>query len=70
MDVLPKRFLLLPLCLGLWARHASSLGGEFPFFEPVQPPRPARVMVHRGEAGQAPESTRPALARCIEDNLD
>jgi glycerophosphoryl diester phosphodiesterase len=27
-------------------------------------------MVHRGEAGQAPENTRPALARCIEDGLE
>jgi glycerophosphoryl diester phosphodiesterase len=27
-------------------------------------------MAHRGEAGQAPENTRPALARCIEDGLE
>lgn len=27
-------------------------------------------MVHRGEAGQAPENTRPALQRCIEDQLE
>jgi glycerophosphoryl diester phosphodiesterase len=27
-------------------------------------------MVHRGEAGQAPENTRPALLRCIEDGLE
>jgi glycerophosphoryl diester phosphodiesterase len=27
-------------------------------------------MVHRGEARQAPENTRPALQRCIEDGLE
>ena len=27
-------------------------------------------MVHRGAAGQAPENTRPALQRCIEDGLE
>jgi glycerophosphoryl diester phosphodiesterase len=27
-------------------------------------------MVHRGEAAQAPENTRPALQRCIEDGLE
>lgn len=48
------------------------LGGaaEFLFFEPVQPPRPFQVMVHRGESQQAPENTRPALQRCIEDGLE
>src|SRR5882762_11011567 len=43
---------------------------EFSFFELVQPPRPFQVMVHRGEALQAPENTRPALQRCIEDELE
>ena len=43
---------------------------DFSFFEPIQPPRPFQVMVHRGEAGQAPENTRPALLRCIEDGLE
>src|SRR5881628_1095422 len=42
----------------------------FSFFEPVQPPRPFQVMVHRGESQQAPENTRPALQRCIEDGLE
>ena len=35
-----------------------------------QPPRPCQVMTHRGEAGQAPGNTRPALMRCIEDGLE
>ncbi|MBI1784477.1 glycerophosphodiester phosphodiesterase family protein [Candidatus Sumerlaeota bacterium] len=42
----------------------------FEFFEPVQPPRRVQVMVHRGEAGQAPENTRAALVRCIEDGFE
>ncbi len=42
----------------------------FEFFEPVRPPRSFQVMAHRGEARQAPENTRPALDRCIEDGLE
>src|SRR5215831_7490289 len=54
--------------LGSWA--CSCFAASFPFFEPIRPPRPCQVMVHRGEAGQAPENTRPALQRCIEDGLE
>ena len=43
---------------------------NFPFFEPVNPPRPFQVMVHRGQSRQSPENTRPALQRCIEDGLE
>ncbi|MBI3851743.1 MAG: glycerophosphodiester phosphodiesterase family protein [Verrucomicrobia bacterium] len=46
---------------------STSLAADFKFFEPLNPPRPFQVMVHRGEAEQAPENTRPALQRCIED---
>jgi len=49
-----------------WLGNAA----EFSFFEPVQPPRPFQVMVHRGQSRQAPENTRPALQRCIEDGLE
>lgn len=51
---------------------ATRLGSaaEFTFFEPMQPPRPFQVMVHRGQARQAPENTRPALQRCIEDGFE
>ena len=51
---------------------AAGLGGaaEFSFFEPVQPPRTFQLMVHRGQSHQAPENTRPALHRCIEDGLE
>ena len=43
---------------------------NFPFFEPVQPPRLFQVMVHRGQSHQSPENTRPTLQRCIEDGLE
>lgn len=42
----------------------------FDFFEPVQPPRPFQVMVHRGAASQAPENTRPAIEHCIADQFE
>jgi len=43
---------------------------EFPFFEPVQPPRPFQVMAHGGEGGQAPPDSKAALRRCFEDGLE
>jgi len=57
-------------CLAAWVGAAACGARDFPFFEPVQPPRPFQVMVHRGEAHQAPENTRPAIVRCIEDGLE
>jgi glycerophosphoryl diester phosphodiesterase len=39
----------------------------FPFFEPVTPPRPVQVMVHRGLGMAAPENTRRAIEMCVED---
>ncbi len=50
----------------VWIGNAA----EFSFFEPVQPPRPFQVIVHRGQSHQAPENTRPAIQRCIEDGLE
>ncbi len=47
-----------------------SFPENFTFFEPLSPPRPFQVMVHRGAAGQAPENTAPALQRCIEDGFE
>lgn len=41
-----------------------------PFFEPVRPPRPVQVMVHRGLADAAPENTRRALEMAGEDYLE
>ena len=51
----------------LIAIPVAALAADFKFFEPLNPPRPFQVMVHRGEADQAPENTRPALQRCVED---
>ena len=58
------------LCLGLWTVCAACRAHDFPFFEPVRPPRPFQTVVHRGEARQAPENSRAALLRCIEDGLE
>jgi glycerophosphoryl diester phosphodiesterase len=68
MNISWKRF--ASLCLGLWTACAACRANNFPFFEPVQPPRPFQTMVHRGEARQAPENSRAALMRCIEDGLE
>jgi glycerophosphoryl diester phosphodiesterase len=43
---------------------------EFPFFEPVRPPRPLQVMAHRGASGQAPENTAAALELSIADTVE
>ena len=47
-----------------------SAGAGFKFFEPIDPPRPFQVIAHRGQASVAPENSRPALQRCIEDGLE
>ena len=39
-------------------------------YQPVRPPRPFQVMVHRGMSRQAPENTRPALTRVAEDGFE
>lgn len=63
-----RYFLLLLLLLCLATPGAG--GQAFQFFEPIQPPRPIQVMAHRGASGQAPENTRPALERAIEDGFE
>jgi len=50
--------------------HRPSGDPIFPFCQPVQPPRPVQVMVHRALARQAPENTRPAITMCIADELE
>ena len=60
---------IIPIAI-FFLSFLSGQGAGFSFFEPIQPPRPFQVMVHRGESHQAPENTRPALQRCIEDGLE
>ncbi|MCC6820297.1 MAG: glycerophosphodiester phosphodiesterase family protein [Verrucomicrobia subdivision 3 bacterium] len=62
--------LLIRSLVVLITSAAVGQATEFSFFEPLQPPRPFQVMVHRGQSHQAPENTRPALQRCIEDGLE
>jgi glycerophosphoryl diester phosphodiesterase len=56
----------------VWLAWSACCGAAemFPFFEPIQPPRRVQMIAHRGEAGQAPENSRPALLRCIEDFVE
>ena len=62
--------LLLAFWLGLATTPLTWSAGSFSFFEPLQPPRVVQVMAHRGASGQAPENTRPAILRCIEDGFE
>ncbi len=48
---------------------ARSVAG-FDFFQPLDPPRPFQVKVHRGLSCRAPENTRPALEGAITDQLE
>lgn len=66
-----KHCFLLILCLSFWlGSFAAADDRKVSFFEPIQPPRPIQVMAHRGASGQAPENTRPALQRAIEDGFE
>jgi glycerophosphoryl diester phosphodiesterase len=57
-------------CISLFAAlllTPTEAAEPFPFFEPVKPPRPVQVMVHRGLSVAAHENTRRAIEMCIED---
>lgn len=54
-------------CSVLFAPSVLMAQTDFTFFEPVQPPRPIQVMVHRGMAIAAPENSARAIEMCIED---
>ena len=64
------RILLTAALLLSTAEWALAAERGFEFFQPVVPPRPFQVMVHRGLARQAPENTRAAIGLCIEDALE
>ena len=53
------------------SRHVRLVGPlRSEFYQPVRPPRSFQVIVHRGMSRQAPENTRPALERVIEDGFE
>ncbi|OWK38578.1 glycerophosphodiester phosphodiesterase family protein [Fimbriiglobus ruber] len=43
---------------------------NFPFFQPVQPPRDVQIMAHRGLHVLAPENTLPAIMACAADYIE
>lgn len=68
---LTRRAFLASSALVPGALAARAAGPErFPFFEPVEPPRPVQVVAHRGLAARAPESTRFAIEACGEDLIE
>src|SRR5262249_14498997 len=55
----------------LWCgSFCTAAAQKAPFFEPIRPSRAFQVMAHRGASGQAPENTRLALQRAIEDGFE
>ncbi len=58
------------ILLGAASAAPEVVRPGFPFFEPVQPPRPIQVMAHRGGMGQAPENTARALEFSIADGVE
>jgi glycerophosphoryl diester phosphodiesterase len=56
--------LFMVLCL---APSVVSAQPRFSFFEPVVPPRPIQVMVHRGLAIAAPENSAAAIEMCAQE---
>ena len=58
------------VCLLFGFANSAWAQPHFQFFEPVVPPRPLQVMVHRGLSTIAPENTAPAIEKCIEDYLE
>ena len=48
----------------LFASSPASAQPNFPFFEPVEPPRKIQVMVHRGMATGGPGEFRERPSRC------
>ncbi len=62
--------LAFPAAFGLGGRMSADESKRFPFFQPIQPPRRAQAMMHRGMAMRAPENTVPAIEACIADFVE
>ena len=64
--------MVLPLSSStVFSAEVSSQGPPFyDFFQPLTPPREYQTIVHRGMMYQAPENTRPAIERAIEDGIE
>jgi glycerophosphoryl diester phosphodiesterase len=58
---------LLILGIMISVSHAAE---PFPFFQPVEPPRPIQVMAHRGIWTAAPENTRRAITMAAADFIE
>ena len=61
---------ILVLVVPVWLAVGAVAAEPREFFQPVDPPRAYQVMVHRGLASIAPENTRAAIDRAIEDGLE
>ncbi len=58
------------LCILMSSFFAGNVLADFPFFQPINPPRPVQVMAHRGLAKQAPENTSAAIEQAIADGVE
>ncbi len=68
--------LMILMSLPLPSSATDITGGSAPnvspfeFFQPLTPPRAFQTIAHRGMMTQAPENTRPAIERAIEDGIE
>jgi glycerophosphoryl diester phosphodiesterase len=62
--------ILASLIVGICPLVSTGAEPSKRFDQPVVPPRAVQVMVHRGMMRQAPENTRPAIERAIDDGME
>jgi glycerophosphoryl diester phosphodiesterase len=65
-----RAFLASAAALAFHSVRGSEPRRRFSFFQPVNPPRAAQVMAHRGMALLAPENTRLAVEACAQDSVE
>ncbi|MBL9128066.1 MAG: glycerophosphodiester phosphodiesterase family protein, partial [Verrucomicrobiales bacterium] len=63
-----RRRFWVALALSVWPEIIHAL--PFDFFQPLRPPRPVQVIAHRGAAHPAPENSRSALLRFVDDGFE